>query len=357
MSSRVAASMLALRLLTVGDSLGMPTHWFYNPKDLTRYFPHGITTLTPCPTSHPGSIMSLHSTSKGGRGHQSGAKQVVGEVILKGKRGKWGVSGVHYHDGMKEGENTLNAHCARLVMRVVAGGYSVDRFLSEYVTFMTTEGSHPDTYAESYHRGFFANVLEGKPLDQCGAVTHDTPSVGGLVTVAPIALRMLVGEGAPLQTVQAVCRRHVFLTHPDQSLLGVVDRYVALIDALLGLADGPVLEKRRAIAAVARQSLGLDLEALSSRPDSEICGGMFSTACYITDSWPSVLFLAHKYAGQPIRGLLANANLGGDTCHRGAVLGVLLGLTAQGGADPEADRMFGQLKDSAAIDGEIKALF
>lgn len=312
----------------------------------------------PCPKTHPGSIMNLHSTSRGGRGGQSSGPQVVGDVILKGKRSSWGVSGMHYHNGLDAGENTLNAHCARLVMRSIAGNggvYDEARFLKEYVEFMTTEGSHPDTYAESYHRGFFANMLEGRPLDMCGAVTHDTPSVGGLVTVAPIALRLLVSEGAPLDAVQAVCRRHVSLTHPDQNLLAVVDRYVALIDSLLALGDGPIVEKRRAIAAVARQSLGLDLESLSTRPDSEVCGGMFSTACYITDSWPSVLFLAHKYAGKPVGGLLANANLGGDTCHRGAVLGVLLGLIS--GTDSEAEKLFAQLKDSAKIDREITELF
>ena len=50
---------------------------------------------------------------------------------------------------MAAGENTLNARCARVVWRAMAalGGYSAPPVLDAYVTFMTTPGSHNDTYA------------------------------------------------------------------------------------------------------------------------------------------------------------------------------------------------------------------
>ena len=40
---------------------------------------------------------------------------------------------VHYHEGMKAGENTLNALCARVVTRGMAqrGGYTTEGFLQE----------------------------------------------------------------------------------------------------------------------------------------------------------------------------------------------------------------------------------
>ncbi len=55
---------------------------------------------------------------------------------------------------LQAGENTLNALCTRVVMRGMteAGGYSSDKFLQDYIKFMTTPGSHNDTYAESFHR-------------------------------------------------------------------------------------------------------------------------------------------------------------------------------------------------------------
>lgn len=43
------------------------------------------------------------------------------------------LQGVHYHEGMQAGENTLNALCSRLVTRGMArrGGYSQEGFLED----------------------------------------------------------------------------------------------------------------------------------------------------------------------------------------------------------------------------------
>lgn len=41
---------------------------------------------------------------------------------------------------------------------------------------------------------------------------------------------------------------------------------------------------------------------------------------------PGVLYLAIKYLHDPRRALIVNANIGGDSCHRGSLLGALLGL-------------------------------
>jgi len=65
------------------------------------------------PADHPSSIMSLHSTEAGGRKSaarsQSNSRQlsetnaiqlegeVVGDIILKGKRELWGGNSTHYH--------------------------------------------------------------------------------------------------------------------------------------------------------------------------------------------------------------------------------------------------------------------
>ena len=60
----------ALKNLFVADALAMPVHWYYNPLDIEKAFPGGITRLEAAPEYHPGSIMSLHSTAKGGRANQ-----------------------------------------------------------------------------------------------------------------------------------------------------------------------------------------------------------------------------------------------------------------------------------------------
>jgi len=343
----------ALQSLFIGDALSMPVHWFYNPMDIQRAFPGGIKKMEAAPTHHPSSIMSLHSTNAGGRGRQTttGQKEIVGDVILKGKRKYWGITNQHYHQGLQAGENTLNAYCARLIMRSIsaAGGYQQDKFLHDYINFMTAdEAQHPDTYAESYHRGFFANLESGNAPDKCGAVTHDTPSIGGLVTIIPLALHSFIND-QDIKHVQDICRQHLYLTHPDAQLARVCDSLVQLIHGLLVRPDNqdptPLLIK------ASKSIPKTNLEQLIKRAvsDLDVIGRKYSSACYITDSWPCMLYLATKYQPDVRTALLANTNAGGENAHRGAVLGSIVGLI-DGTTDIE---LFTQLAHRARIEEEI----
>ncbi|MCG8412692.1 MAG: ADP-ribosylglycohydrolase family protein, partial [Pseudomonadales bacterium] len=231
------------------------------------------------------------------------------------------------------------------------GRYDQGMFLDSYIQLMTADpAQHPDTYAESYHRGFFANLQAGKPANLCGAVTHDTASIGGLVTIAPIVFseRLL---GTSLSDVQSLCVAHLSLTHPDQHLAKVCKDYVALLDELLFREDQPAAT---IISAWSKRSIGIQLSEVMEKihSDNDVVGNLFSSACYISDSWPSVLYLAYKYVGSIEAGLLSNTNLGGDNVHRGAVLGVLLGL-AEGGTSAS---LFSQLADADTIEQEISSL-
>lgn len=349
----------ALASLFVGDSLAMPVHWYYDTADIERAFPGGINEFEAAPEFHPSSIMSLHSTRRGGRSGQDrglpDSPEIIGTVILKGRQHLWGQANRHYHHGMQAGDNTLNAHCARVLLRSIIannGCYSRDHFLQSYIEFMTADPPrHRDTYAESYHRGFFANLVTGKLPHQCGARTHDTPSMGGLVTIGPLAINDLL-HGTAITTVQATCREHLFLTHPDEAFGLICDGYVALIAGLL-LRKADESPDRHLLAA-AQTTMGIDLARMveRTRTDREIVGGRYSTACYISDSWPSLLYLAFKYRNDPKAALLANTNLGGENAHRGAVLGGIVSLSC----DSTVDEWFGQLVDYQAIQSEIAAL-
>ena len=356
-SSRAAS---ALRTQFVADALAMPVHWYYNPMDIETAFPGGIQRFEAAPAVHPSSIMSLHSTRKGGRhsggsGGEDTAPQVVGDLILKGRARYWNSPNVHYHQGMAAGENTLNAHCARVLMRSLAdagGQYDGPAFLSAYIGFMTADPpAHPDTYAESYHRGFFANLAQGRPPEQCAMTTHDTPSVGGLVTIAPLVFSERL-RGASVADIQAVCREHLALTHPDESLMRVCDRYVTLLCGLMAGSDEAGF--RAMLVEAGKGVAGLDVAGLAKRnlPDHQVVGRLYSPACYISDAWPVVLYLAYKYYKDPWLALRVNTNLGGDNVHRGMVLGVILGLLD----DTVATNWFEQLAHHSAIAREIAAL-
>jgi len=348
----------ALKSAFIGDALAMPVHWYYNPMDIFRQFPGGISKFEDAPDYHPSSIMSLHSTRTGGRESRattSKKQEIVGELILKGRKEFWGNANQHYHHGMLAGENTLNAYCCRAMLRVLAesrGHYHRDSFLDAYIELMTAEPpQHPDTYAESYHRGFFANLSEGRPAHECGAVTHDTASIGGLVTIAPIVFAERL-SGTPLEQVIRICLDHLALTHPDKYLAKVCRDYICMLNDLL--FRDPKSDARALINEWSKRSISLPLSEISPRicSDNDVVGGMFSSACYITDSWPCTLYLAYKYCDTQESGLLANTNLGGDNVHRGSILGTLLGLSR----GETIDDLFTNLRHNGEIQREIDDL-
>jgi ADP-ribosylglycohydrolase len=315
----------ALWGMFVGDALAMPVHWYYNIAALWQDF--GVIKDYQMPKSyHPNSIMALANTAKAGRGNQEG--DIVGNVILKGKKHHWGQANRHYHQGMQAGDNTLNLLCARVLMRSLnaLGKYDPKDFLHEYIRFMTEPEQHNDTYAESFHRDYFANYARGIDPAKCaGTEGHDTASVGGLVSL-PLVILATMRE-SDLGVVNAAALTHQRLTHQSK----ILERYtIALNDLLFNIFETPEPDLVALVCRVSKTIGFPAFEVLRSverkkSSDLDIIGGLLSPACYIDQSFPSVLYLAGRYPKDFEAALIANTNVGGDNCHRGAVLGALLG--------------------------------
>ncbi len=323
----------ALWGLFVGDALAMPAHWYYDVAALQRDY--GLIRDYQAPFEHhPNSIMSLASTGRAGRGSQEG--EVVGGLILKGKKGYWGRPHTHYHRGMRPGDNTLNLLCVRVLLRrlTAAGDGDPVGFLRDYIDFMTAPDSHNDTYAESYHRDFFANYARGLPPERCaGAEGHDTASIGGLVSLPPVIFAAWAQQGRAQGRAQGhaavneALLTQLRLTHRSQTLEGYA---LALGDLLVALLEDPEARIETLARDLARR-LGFDAGKALAKVQREgladlaVIGGMLSPACYIDQSFPAVLYLAARYGSDFEEALVANTNVGGDNCHRGAILGAILG--------------------------------
>jgi len=337
----------ALLGIFVGDALAMPVHWYYNPNDIKKDY-GGITKYEAPKLEHPSSIMSLSSTGGAGRGGQQGS--VVGDVINHGRKELWGRRNVHYHHGMKAGENTLNAVTARLLLRGVTqrgGRYDPKDWLDDYVQFMTTPGSHNDTYAETYHRMFFANFSKGVPPAQCaGDDGHNVASIGGLVTT-PVATFAGGAQGDETAAVRAAIA-HQMTTHNSKSM----QKHTALFAGVLHrvVRGGDLREE----CARAGREMGVDLPKLvASRAPDEAVVSRLGAACYIDGALANALYFAYKYADDPAAAVLANANAGGENAHRGAAVGALVGAGA--GYDAWRPDLRDGLAEAAAITQEIDA--
>jgi ADP-ribosyl-[dinitrogen reductase] hydrolase len=343
----------ALWGMFIGDALAMPVHWYYDIAALRQDF-GAIRDYQAPKDHHPSSIMALASTAKAGRGSQQG--EVVGSVILKGKKPHWGPPNRHYHQGMQAGDNTLNLLCARVLIRSMntMGRYDPADFLREYIAFMTAPDSHNDTYAESYHRDFFANYARGLPPERCaGAEGHDTASIGGLVALPPVIFAALSRNDRAAADAAALVQLR--LTHRSSAL----ERYaLALSELLVRLLQEPEAQIGPLACAIAER-LGFPAAAVVERitrnrqSDLDVIGRLLSPACYIDQSFPAVLYLAARYPDDFEAALAANTHVGGDNCHRGAVLGAMLGAALGFRAIPE--RWIQGLQAHAALEQEIEA--
>jgi ADP-ribosylglycohydrolase len=300
----------ALYGLCVGDALSMPVHWYYNRQALDRDYGLVKDYLAPH-NPHPDSILWRSSYK---------APNARGE-ILHDQAQYWGQKGIHYHQFLKAGENTLNVKICRLLVESINqnGSYNADDFLKRYIAFMTTPGNHQDTYIEECHRHFFANYAKGLPPHECGV---EEKHIGGLVGIVPIVVFYF---NRPRQAREAALA-HLALTHPGSKMKTAGS---LLIDILLKVLNGNRL-KETIVGVIEKQQnslVGHPFIKWLDDPDDWVVGPRFSTACYVEDSIPAVVYLALKYHKDPENALIANTNLGGDNAARGAVLGALMGAS------------------------------
>ena len=318
----------------IGDALAMPVHWYYDRAALHRDY--GIVRDYMAPRNpHADSILwRSEYTPLNERGD-----------ILHEQAQYWGQRGIHYHQSLRAGENTLNLQLAKVLIEslIARGSYDAHDYLQRYIHFMLTPGQHRDTYLEEYHRKFFTAYARGTVPRKCaGGDIH----IGGLAHVG-----VLCAFFAPdLKAACEAVREHIHLTHRSAEVAAAGDALVRILCAVAGGAD-----LREAIFAHGTDWFSQRKARQWSRePDQVVIGHRVSPACYIADAFPASLYLAWKYAGDFDAGVIANTNVGGDNCHRGAVVGALLG--AASGMARMPSRFVTRLHDATHIGEQIDRL-
>jgi ADP-ribosyl-[dinitrogen reductase] hydrolase len=310
----------------VADALAMPVHWYYDRIALRRDYGRVDRFLAPLP-HHPDSIL-----------HRSKYIPLTPDGdILHDQARFWGQAAVHYHQNLRAGENTLNFQLARALYGQVraAGHYDADAWLRLYIDCMRIPGWHRDTYVEECHRGFFTNLSRGKAPRRCGIADRH---IGGLAAVAALFAGLDQDPG----TLEKQVLEHVALTHLKDDVLRAARTLVRMLELVTGGA--PLRETI--------ERLGTDwisprkFTQWSTLADEVVVGEHYSPACYIRDAFPAALYLSWKYAERFDDAVIANAHCGGDNCHRGAVVGALVGA-ACGVGDSWLSRLHSPIKKGA----------
>jgi len=351
--------------MVIADAVAMPVHWFYQIDEIKKRYNGWITGYTaPC-ERHPTSILAISNAEGSGRAGGTGAKPikpVIGSVILHDKLKFWtsGSRSTHYHQGMAPGDSTLTTLCCLEILQTLKevdpdGSVEDQRHLraeafARMVSFLTTPGSHNDTYAESFIRAFFQDwaQLNSPPTSAddlirfaeqrsqkklSGPGDHQLTGISCLMMAVPWVLHNAHRDKEScVKSALDWCR----LTHPlaandlsvvtfcgvlYETLNGSPLRKQAL-DALAVLGRGPegqeTIAEMRALKVDSDQMLMLFQDGVSN----------LGLACYVPGSLTSLLLIAAGFADDFSRGVLMNANCGGENCHRGGSLGACLGAAA-----------------------------
>jgi ADP-ribosylglycohydrolase len=298
----------ALWGMFIGDALAMPVHWYYDRAALLRDYGTVSDYLDPR-NPHPGSIL-----------HRSVYEPLNDEAdILHDQARYWGQSGVHYHQNLKAGENTLNLQLVKVLLDGIGndGAYDPDRFLERMVTFLRTPGNHRDTYAEEWLRHYFTRRAQGHDLRDCAVKEKHIGGLGGAVAL------MIHLRDRPA-AARRMAQEHLQLTHKGDLMVAALDAVAdILLPVLTGRPLGEVLDE--VIGRGGNPMFAHGFTSWEALDDLEVIGRKVSTACYVEHSVPAVIHLARRYHDDPEAGLVANTMVGGDNCYRGVVLGALLG--------------------------------
>jgi ADP-ribosylglycohydrolase len=306
---------MRVRNCLLGAFLGdaMPVHWYYDRAALARDYGRVVDLVAP-KNPHADSILWRSSYS---------APNPKGEILHE-QAAYWGQRGIHYHQFLRAGENTLNMQLALELLALLRERQGYDRadYLKRYIDFMTTPGRHRDTYIEECHRNFFTKYARGKKPEDCGG---DDIHIGGMAHVPILAAWYADKESVALAAV----REHLRVTHRGELVETAARDLTKMLIAILNGSGVRESIEKFGNGWVGRRKL----EGWAQRPDEEVIGSILSPACYLKDAFPAALFLAWKYSNNLEAALIANTNLGGDNCHRGIVIGALVG--ASGAAVPE----------------------
>ena len=288
---------------------------------------------------------------------------------------------LHYHYGLAAGENTVNLQVLHLLLKDCLnnsqnssegqsggkGPYNPDTFLKAWVRFFTTHGSHNDLYIEVHIRKWFENYSKGLPDYACAASQRDIWSIGSMSSlIRPLAISLLYyADGPTIALGHAVI--HQSLTQKTENGVTGLSTLISLIFDLLrgsAIVEGRFsFQKFRQILTFHAKKLRLpdisgkdllqlyrnhqgpgniphdltwnlhttyrsekfDLPSLAKLSDPQVIHNIIGTVCYVEHGLPLCFYLMFKYGNSFIGCLEKNAKAGGDSVHRGAIIGAVLG--------------------------------
>ena len=190
------------------------------------------------------------------------------------------------------------------------------------------------------HRAFFNHHAQGKPLYGCG---DEDSTLAGICNALPL---MIHGWRNPHESA-TYADSLTDIAHKGRKVSMTV-KFLAKI--FFWIFKGQDLESilYHKAGKSAHPCLNYPYEQWMDSENFDVIGHRIHPEDHLEENMSTLMYLALKYQDNPSQALLMNAHAGGDSCHRGAILGAMLGAL-NGVESLPADWVFG-LRDYTQLE-------
>lgn len=324
--------------MCISDAVSVPSDCYPDSKAIQNDY--GMITKYLAPKElHPKLVLDLQED-----GSPAPYNDVVGKTILHNKQKYWTTqTNYHPHIELKAGENTLNVEIARVLIRTLIQRSTLTRFFDieayqkTMLDFITKPNSHNDCYASVSLRKFLHNYEKKRSWAESKISEYEnTATIADLVATIPAILAPVLDKIKSLNQSDAL--EEVEIT---SDVLEMACKNAMEVVEVMN--DNPLLRNRAELFAVllvqlvvgvspeealnsdAARALGCDVAEWATLQIDEVIGDQMLTSSDLDSALKTTLFLFTKFHKNFEQGILKNANAGGKTCGRGALLGALLG--------------------------------
>ena len=318
----------------LGDSIAMPSHGYSTSKLLN--FDYGkIDSLLAPKDPHPESIL---------QGLPQPDLPENCDYLGSNRRRLWRKAGTHPHHGLEAGANTLPMILALHLGASMAEKrkFDLDAWMERYCVVMTSPGGHDDTFIPSIHRRYFENVAASKDPEKNGCPDAHMSDIA-------IFLPLMFGSYRdPARTQMTLYRALRKFTIGEGASTGAFFLSEILAWVMRGSSIEDAIYKN--MTPDRHGSLAFPFRRWIKNREDETAISSTGRLAPIEEAIPLSIYFSLKYSSDLEAALFANANTGGETTGRGAVIGALVG--AQCGFEAMPKENLAKLKYS----GEIQAV-
>ncbi len=325
----------------LGDAIAMPTHGYASEKLLRDDYGR-ISGLSAPKAFHPESVLTTLPRP-----------QLPPEYDYLGNRRRvlWSKQNTHPHYGLEAGENTLSMflamHLAASIADAPGHKFDIPIWMERYQAIMTNPDACADTFIPSVHRRYFENLAAGKDPENNGCPDAHMSDVAMFIPIMFGALRD--PNRIQMQLYRALKKFTIGESASNTAFF--------LAELLALMIKGSSLEESIYTKMTPDRHFCLAFPYrrwIKNNSDEQAVNatGRFAV---LEEAMPLTMYLAIKYHGDLLKALLVNANIGGESPGRGAVLGMLIG--AECGYDALPKQMLAELKYASEIEALSQIIY